>query len=86
MFWVVLLIGPSGPDRTINAVMLALIALPSAGFYVAARRYRLTGQWPRGRDAPWGMFWLLPIVFAAAASAATWSLWTMIDSMVTVPC
>jgi hypothetical protein len=74
------------PDRYIVAACLGLLALIMAGVVVASRRHRATGVWPSGRQAPWGFFWVLPVIFLAAAGSALWAFATMVGSSVSIPC
>lgn len=74
------------PDRYIDATSMAFLALILGGVVVASRRWRATGVWPSGRQAPWGFIWLLPVVFVAATSSTLWAFATMASSSVSIPC
>ena len=74
------------PDAYIQATFVAFLALIMGGLVVALRRYRATGVWPSGRRAPWGFFWVLPVIFVAATSSTLWAFATMASSSVSIPC
>jgi hypothetical protein len=74
------------PDGYIQAASVGFLALIAGGLVAASRRYRATGVWPSGRQAPWGFFWLLPVIFLAAASSTVWAFVTMASSSVSIPC
>jgi len=74
------------PDLYIHSTFLVFVALIAGGIVAAARRHRATGVWPSGRQAPWSLFWVLPVIFVAAASSTLWAFATMARSSVPVPC
>lgn len=74
------------PDLYIHSTFLVFFALIAGGIVAAGRRHRATGMWPSGRQAPWGLFWVLPVIFVAAASSTLWAFATMASSSVPVPC
>jgi hypothetical protein len=75
------------PEVYFDAAFVSFGILVTGGSSVAARKHRATGTWPSGRQAPWGFFWVLPVIFLVAASATGWALATMAASVVsTGPC
>jgi hypothetical protein len=70
------------PDRYFSAAFVGFGALIVGGLIVASRRHLTTGVWPSGRRAPWGLFWVLPVIFSAAVIGGAWALITMVSSMV----
>lgn len=62
-------------------IPLGLTAVPLAGLASAAARQRRTGLWPVRRAAPWAMFWILPLLTAAAALTSFGSLLAMLLSI-----
>jgi hypothetical protein len=73
-------------DGYIHATSVVFLALIMGGLVVASRRHRATGVWPSGRRAPWGFFWVLPVIFVAAISSTLWAFATMASSSVSIPC
>jgi amino acid transporter len=74
--------GSTTADRYFLTAIVGTGVLVVGLFVVALGRYRATGVWPSGRRAPWGSFWLLPVIFVAAVGCGVWALLTMTTSMV----
>jgi hypothetical protein len=65
---------------TVLVGTLAIAVVPVAAVFAGLRRFRRTGRWPVRREAPWAMFWILPVLAVAAAVTSAGALAAMIAS------